>query len=298
MTLTAADLSEMGIAFVSLFGGFLKKIAPPDVPEVWTSYASAVAACAFIAVKLIVAESSNPTVMRWLFPAAFMTLALFVVSGALHMLARGSRIVPYDEQQRIAGTEYTAVAKQYIADHPGRSQEDILLASAGDAGRVWTEPSLRRSRRLLGVGYALCVALLAFGIELSVEAYNLPKEAPKFTDICSNLADVHFDLDKTDLGQDAMDKIKANATILLSVLKQFPHAFFLLDGFCDDQGSTEHNFALGYKRAEVTRDALIHAGVPRAKLQVASHGKNSLLCNETSEQCRQKNRRVHVTAVE
>ena len=73
---------------------------------------------------------------------------------------------------------------------------------------------------------------------------------------------------------------------------------FSLEGFCDDQGTPEHNLSLAYNRAEATRSALISAGVPKEKLQVASHGKNSPLCGDDTEECRQKNRRVHVAAFE
>ena len=199
MALTVADLSEMAIAFISLFGGFLKKIAPPEVPELWTSFASALAACALIAVKLILAESSSSTVLRYLFPAAFIMLGVAAALCLFHLLTRNSRTVSYDGQLMIAGTEYGAAARTYIEGHPGASRADILLEFGGDTGRVWTDRSLRSSRRILGAGYALSVACLAFAINLSVEAYNAPKESPKFSDLVSKLADVHFDSDKTDL---------------------------------------------------------------------------------------------------
>jgi peptidoglycan-associated lipoprotein len=183
------------------------------------------------------------------------------------------------------------------------SLKNVIGGFTGDAGEVWTERSLGRSRRLLGVGYAFCIACLSLGANLSVEAYNAPaynvsKEDPKLTDLASKLADVHFDLDKTDLGQDAIDKITADATSIREVLKYFPRVHFLLEGFCDDRGTSEYNVLLGYKRAEATRNALIADGIDESKLEVASHGKASPLCDDGNEPCRQRNRRVHLAAVE
>ena len=297
MALTASDLSEMAISFISLFGGFLKKIAPPDVPEVWTSLASVITACAFLAVKLIIAESSASAVVRFLFPAVYVMLVFTVIMCLFYVLTRSLLTYTYDSQERVGGTKFSDAARDFRAKH-SQALNDTLENFGGVADLVWTPESVTCSRRLLGIVYALCVASLAFTVNLGIEAYNAPKESPKFSDLVSKLTDVHFDLDKTDLGQDAADKIASDAAIILAAAKQFPKASFLLEGFCDDRGSEQHNLSLGYKRAEVTRDALIHAGVAATILQVASHGKNTPLCAEDTEQCRQRNRRVHVTAVD
>jgi outer membrane protein OmpA-like peptidoglycan-associated protein len=297
MALTASDLSEMAISFGSLFGGFVKKISPPEVPEVWTSLASVITACTFLSVKLVIGESSASAVVRFLYPAVYFMLVFTIIMCVFYVLTRSLVTYTYDSQVRIGGTRFSADARTFRTNH-SRALKDILDNFGGEADRVWTPESVNNSRRLLGIAYALCVASLAFTINLGIEAYNAPKDSPKFADVVSKLADVHFDLDKTDLGQDAADKIASDAGIILSAVKQFPKASFLLEGFCDDRGSEQHNLALGYKRAEVTRDALIHAGVAATILQVTTQGRNSPLCTEDTERCRQQNRRVHVIGFE
>ncbi len=296
--LTATGLSEMAVGFLSLFGGFLKKIAPPDVPELWTSFAAVVAGCAFIAVKITMAAAGSGSIAAEdLRPAVVVAAVVTVALCLLHVLTRNLRTYKYPPggQERIAGTEYRPEVQEFVREHPG---ENVPENFGGDPDRIWTGVSLRRSRRLLGIGYALSVACLAFTINLGIEALSAPKDPPRFTDLVANLSDVHFGLDKTDLVQDAQDKVTADAAIMLAALKQFPHASFLLEGFCDDRGTPEHNLSLAYQRAEATRDALVRAGVPMDKLRVASHGKNSPLCGDGTEECRQKNRRVHIAAFE
>ena len=296
--LTATGLSEMAVGFLSLFGGFPKKIAPPDVPELWTSFAAVAAACAFISVKITMTVAGPGSIAaEYLLPAVIVFAVATVALCLLHVLTRNLRTYKYPPggQERIAGTEYRPEVQEFVRQHPG---ENVPENFGGDPDRIWTDVSLRRSRRLLGIGYALSVACLAFTINLGIEALSAPKDPPKFADLVEKLADVHFDLDKADLVQDARDKVTADAAIMLAALKSFPHASFLLEGFCDDRGAPEHNLSLAYQRAEATREALILAGVPGDKLQVASHGKNSPLCSDDTEECRQKNRRVHVTAFE
>ena len=72
----------------------------------------------------------------------------------------------------------------------------------------------------------------------------------------------------------------------------------ILEGYCDDRGTDEYNFALGYKRADAARQALLSAQIDKEKLAVSSHGKKESACGSNDESCRQKNRRVHLTAIQ
>jgi peptidoglycan-associated lipoprotein len=79
--------------------------------------------------------------------------------------------------------------------------------------------------------------------------------------------------------------------------KQFPMARLIIEGHCDDRASVEYNLALGYRRAEVVRAAL-KAHIAEVTMQMVSLGRGSPLCSDMTEQCRQSNRRVHLTPVE
>jgi peptidoglycan-associated lipoprotein len=105
-------------------------------------------------------------------------------------------------------------------------------------------------------------------------------------------------LNKTDLSADAAAVLKADAEILKDAFKQFNKATVLLEGYGDDRGTDEYNFVLGYKRTEVVRQALLALQIDKEKLTVASHGRMESACKPNDESCRQKNRRVHLMAVQ
>jgi peptidoglycan-associated lipoprotein len=72
-------------------------------------------------------------------------------------------------------------------------------------------------------------------------------------------------------------------------------ARLIIEGHCDDRASVEYN--LGYRRAEVVGAAL-KAHIAEVRMQMVSLGRGSPLCSDMTEQCRQSNRRVHLTPVE
>lgn len=72
----------------------------------------------------------------------------------------------------------------------------------------------------------------------------------------------------------------------------------MLEGHCDDRGTDEYNFVLGYKRAEVVQQALLTAHIDKGKLAVSSHGRQESACQSNDESCRQKDRRVHLTVIQ
>jgi peptidoglycan-associated lipoprotein len=67
----------------------------------------------------------------------------------------------------------------------------------------------------------------------------------------------------------------------------------LIEGHCDDRGTSEYNLALGDKRAKSAKDFLLSLGVPSSRADVISYGKEKALCSERTEECWAKNRRAH-----
>lgn len=104
-----------------------------------------------------------------------------------------------------------------------------------------------------------------------------------------NVRDVFFDYDKYDIRPDAAEAIAADATFLT----QHPNIRFLIEGHCDERGSTEYNLGLGDNRANSVKDALVRAGVSASRIRTISYGKEKPFCTESNEQCWQQNRRGH-----
>jgi peptidoglycan-associated lipoprotein len=262
-----------------------------------------IAGLVFLSVKLLARMSTHHAAVKFWGILACVSVVLSVVLFFIYLSSLQTRTVNYAGQSRIAGDEYTTKAADYHAANPTFTREQILNDYAGDVGQVWTERSLRKSTLILGAEYSLFIAGLAFGMNLGLEVLNNtwakspPPEKPPLEQRASALKDVHFELDKSDLAQDAIEKLSDDAAIVVSIVQQFPKVRIIVEGHCDDRGSLDRNLALGYKRARAVGDVLVHTGISADRLEFTSHGKGSPVCSDASEECRRRNRRVHLTVV-
>src|SRR5438093_380457 len=115
-------------------------------------------------------------------------------------------------------------------------------------------------------------------------------------DFLNNLLDAYFDYDQADLRTDAQTALNKNSEALRSLLKEFPDTKFLVEGNCDERGSSEYNLALGDRRAKAAKEFLSQIGVPVERLMTISYGQERPVCTDHNEDCWQKNRRAHLTA--
>ena len=116
--------------------------------------------------------------------------------------------------------------------------------------------------------------------------------------LASELSDVYFDYDKSDIRQAANGVLAKDAEALRTILADFPAAVIVLEGYCDERGSAEYNLGLGDRRATSAREYLEALGVPVEHLKTISYGKERPQCTESTEACWQKNRRVHFASGE
>ena len=98
----------------------------------------------------------------------------------------------------------------------------------------------------------------------------------------------YFDYDKADLRDDARGTLAGNA----DWLKKFPSVQVLIEGHCDERGTSAYNLALGDRRANAARDYLASLGVDATRMKTVSYGKERPGCTESTEACWQKNRRA------
>lgn len=103
--------------------------------------------------------------------------------------------------------------------------------------------------------------------------------------------DVFFDYDRFNIRPDEMQRIQADA----QALQHFREVKITVEGHCDERGSEEYNLALGAKRATAVQQALVQLGVPAARIQTVSYGKEKPFCTQSDESCWQQNRRGHFT---
>lgn len=103
-------------------------------------------------------------------------------------------------------------------------------------------------------------------------------------------ADVYFDSGRTGLSDEAKVYLTAHAEFL----KQEPDWGVIIQGSTDARGSAGYNKRLGAQRAEAVRAFLAGLGIPDTSMKVVSLGKEGALCQDTSAECQQLGRRVHL----
>jgi peptidoglycan-associated lipoprotein len=102
---------------------------------------------------------------------------------------------------------------------------------------------------------------------------------------------VHFDYNESILRSDARDILKRKVTWL----QVNPDVSVVIEGHCDERGSTEYNLALGDRRASSVKSFLVDLGVSGSRLTTISYGEEMPLDAERNESAWSKNRRVHLT---
>lgn len=87
------------------------------------------------------------------------------------------------------------------------------------------------------------------------------------TEMAGQFAPVYFDYDSAQVNESERSKVDAVAEGLKSGV-----GGVIIEGNCDERGSTEYNLALGERRAMAVRAYLIGLGVDGARIQTKSYG--------------------------
>lgn len=102
------------------------------------------------------------------------------------------------------------------------------------------------------------------------------------------LGEVFFNFDQSDLTVDARSTLETNA----ECIKQAPDITVVVEGHCDERGTQEYNLALGERRANAVLRYLRNLGIDTSNMRTVSKGENEPTCNQRTESCFSKNRRV------
>ena len=97
---------------------------------------------------------------------------------------------------------------------------------------------------------------------------------------------VRFGFDQSTLTGDSQQTLQK----LADCLKRAPSKRVLVQGNCDERGTTQYNVALGSRRAEAARKYLSDLGAA-GTIETVSYGKEKPSCTESTEACWAKNRR-------
>ncbi|MDJ0854549.1 MAG: peptidoglycan-associated lipoprotein Pal [Desulfobacterales bacterium] len=102
-------------------------------------------------------------------------------------------------------------------------------------------------------------------------------------------ADIFFEFDSSTLSAEAESILRAKA----EWMRRNPSLAIVIEGHCDNRGTTEYNLALGERRAESVKGFLIDLGIAETRIRTISYGEERPLARGDSEEAWAKNRRAH-----
>jgi peptidoglycan-associated lipoprotein len=106
-------------------------------------------------------------------------------------------------------------------------------------------------------------------------------------DFVQNVGDrVFFDFDHSDIKAEGQTTLQRQATWL----KQYPSVTVTVEGHCDERGTREYNLALGNRRANAVKSALVALGIPANRVQTISYGKDRPIVVGSNEAAWAQNR--------
>jgi peptidoglycan-associated lipoprotein len=113
-----------------------------------------------------------------------------------------------------------------------------------------------------------------------------PPPAPKEFRQPAALKNIHFDFDKSAIRPEDAAILSASA----AYLKANPNVLVLIEGHCDERGTSEYNLALGERRARAAMANLVAKGIDARRFTIISYGKERPLCSEKTAACWARNR--------
>ncbi len=99
---------------------------------------------------------------------------------------------------------------------------------------------------------------------------------------------VHFGFDQSTINAEAQTVLMQQA----DWLKRMPEAAALIEGHCDQRGTTEYNMALGERRAHAVKHFLVANGIEASRLETVSYGKERPVDGSENEAAYAQNRRA------
>jgi peptidoglycan-associated lipoprotein len=99
---------------------------------------------------------------------------------------------------------------------------------------------------------------------------------------------IYFDYDSSEIRPEYADRIAAQARRLVAS----QGLRVRLEGHTDERGSREYNIALGERRAQAVRRALLLQGVAEGQIVTVSYGEERPAVEGSDEAAYEKNRRV------
>ena len=98
--------------------------------------------------------------------------------------------------------------------------------------------------------------------------------------------------DRVFFAYDSSELVKEAKAVIDAQSKFIQNKAVIVEGHCDDRGTSEYNMALGHKRADSVKKDLIKSGVSAKNIKTVSYGKSKPAVEGDNESAYQQNRRA------
>lgn len=109
----------------------------------------------------------------------------------------------------------------------------------------------------------------------------------------TTLDTIYFTLDSSSLDDASMNTLKENE----KYLKENPAVNIVIEGHCDERGTTEYNLALGQRRALKVKEYYVQLGIAPNRIATISYGEEMPAVKMSTESAWAKNRRAETKII-
>ena len=127
------------------------------------------------------------------------------------------------------------------------------------------------------------------GVDGNQNAIGSSGSSDDIASLEKNFESVYFEFDKFVITSDNEYKVRNGSNVANTTASAYS---VKLEGNCDEWGSDEYNFALGLKRSNTVKKAMVAEGVDANRITMVSYGESNPICTSKTKDCWAKNRRV------
>ena len=113
------------------------------------------------------------------------------------------------------------------------------------------------------------------------------------TDKRSGLATIYFAYDSNSISEEAKEILKENS----KYLKNNSNLKVVVEGHCDERGTSEYNLALGQRRALKVKEYYVQLGIAPSRIATISYGEEKPEDKRSTESAWAKNRRAETKVI-
>lgn len=230
--------------------------------------------------------------------AAFALILAFLVAGCTSTGQRGAEIEQRDLFDQGQAAKRAELQRQAEADKQAqilREQEELKRQLDEQQARQQQAAQSAQTGQGQGQGQGESPVIrpLSSGTvgegSTGAEAWAQIKEPGSLLSQRS----IYYDFDRYDIKEDYVPIVEAHAKFLV----EHPDLKIAVQGNCDDRGSREYNLALGQRRADSVKRAMLLLGVRERQIETVSFGAEKPVAFGQDEANWAKNRRSDVVYV-